>query len=190
MTKKNIEAMSLEQVETLANDLLSSLAGWRAAYEKLGNEITNTCDLLQQLNAQRAKFVPLTLETALVTYLETGENVVGYRWLQDKSCKGDWKDTGLRHNGGYWSEINQSILSVWADHRWDDTKLLEQEKVILAALPVIKAGIFGKPTMINISRGSRPQPFTNLASPSGNVRATPTRDLDRRPLASTPRQSY
>ena len=139
-----IENMDQAQVEAEVATTLASIAEKRAAYKKLGDAIVRDSDRLKALEAQRTKFVPVTLESALVCILETGENAQGYQFLQDRSYKGEWKDTGLRDGGQYWPATNQRALTVWSNNAWDDAKLKEQERLILEVLPLIKAGAFEK----------------------------------------------
>jgi len=146
---------TLEKVEAEIASNLETIEKERAAYDALGKRIIRISDKLKKLEAERVSFMPLDLESALVAYKETGENTQGYNWLQERSLKGDWKDTGLRYNGSYWITTNQYVMTVWSNNAWDDAKLAEQAKVIMDVLPVIKAGIVERETLIQVGKGEK-----------------------------------
>lgn len=146
---------TLETVEAEIASNLEKLTQERATYQALMKRISTLTNKLKKLEDERVTFAPLDLESALVAYKETGENTQGYEWLNERSWKGDWKDTGLRHNGSYWPETNQYVMSVWSNNTWDDAKLKEQAKVIMDVLPAIKAGIMKRETLIQISKGEK-----------------------------------
>ena len=145
--------LTLEEIETkIANDLII-IKAQRNQYEKLGKAIVSTSNRLKRLQEQKAAFVPMTLEQALTTYLETGENSLGHKWLEEKSWKGDWKDTGLRYNGSYWSETNQYVMTVWSNFAWGAEELKRQEETIMSVLPAVKPGTVKAGTMLKLGKG-------------------------------------
>lgn len=144
--------LTLEEIETkIANDLII-IKAQRDQYEKLGKAIISTSNRLKRLEEQRAAFVPMTLDLALVTYKETGENDLGRKWLDHQSWKGDWKDSGVRYSGSYWPETNQNVISVWSDNTWGADELKRQADTLLSILPSIKAGILGKEQMLKLNK--------------------------------------
>jgi hypothetical protein len=161
MAKKTPQ--TLEQVEAEIASLLASRKELFEEQQTINKKIIRNNDLLQTLEKLRFTFVPMTLETALEAYLESGENAEGYKWLDTKSYKGDWAGTGVRMASGYWPKNNQRAITVWSNHDWDNSRLVEQERIILDIVPALKAGTIGKEQMIKLDAKGKDQVDLNKA---------------------------
>ncbi len=149
---KNLKTITTEELEASSKKLLE-------AYEAT---IKVAEAAIQKRNAAQAKYrkvqielesrTELTLESALVARIASGENTRGYNWLQEKSWKGDWHKTGLRHDGSQWSDTNQYVMTVWSDYRWGEAELKVQAEKILEIIDVIKSGQFKPGTKIKLSK--------------------------------------
>lgn len=139
MAKKN-DTLRIEIIDQDIARSLEILEGLRAEYAKLGQGITTEVEKIKKLEAQRAQIVPQTLAEALVTYTKTGENSEGYKALQERTYKGDWKDTGFGMFGEYWVETNQRCLSLRLDRTWDDERLAKLIPIIEEVMPAILPG--------------------------------------------------
>jgi hypothetical protein len=144
--------LTLEQIDQTMQATLDRLHKERQIIKLAGDKAKILCETLKGLQAMRVSYVPLTLETALETYLESGENTPGYEWLQERTWKGEWKDSGLGMFGGSWNETNQRVLGVHLNGlkiskalKLNRSAVMDRlEGLIMEAVPAIKPGALGK----------------------------------------------
>lgn len=104
------------------------------------NRVVRLRKAISKIVTTAAGSLPMTVERALVVYLDDGftENSAGYKFLQDRSWKGEWAGSGLRSAGGYWLGSNQRSLQIALDYTWDAAKLAQLEKLMREVLPDMK----------------------------------------------------
>lgn len=147
MAKVKIERLTAEQLTARHTYLLDTYDAAAKAAKAAEQVRINERELLRQVELEIERRALMTtenmLEAMLETYLPSGENTIGYKWLQDKSWKGDWKDTGLIYAGSTWNNTNQRILTVRIPSRsFTDQQLSDLEKLIQGIMPSIKAGAY------------------------------------------------
>lgn len=96
----------------------------------------------------------MTLAFALETFLEGGmENVAGYKWLEDRIWKGDWKGKGIM-TSGYWVPTKQRVIQVAIPASASDAKLDELEQLLSdEVIPILKQGALSHAPRLNTDYG-------------------------------------
>ncbi len=108
--------------------------------EKIKGNIERLTTKTNTLIQERASLEPMSLDKALETYTEHGENFVGYKILTDRTFLGEWKDTGFGLDYGSWVGSNQRALAIVIDSFFDNEKLDRLENIIYDVLPFIRSG--------------------------------------------------
>ena len=142
MAKPKLTDMTIEQLEAQQAAVLASYEVVAAAAKKAEQARNREREKLRKIQLEIESRREVTLENMLEVYLPSGENSVGYQWLQDKTWKGEWKDTGLMFQGCYWPETNQRQLTVRLKSSDSDEKLDKLVELLNSIMPSIKAGAY------------------------------------------------
>jgi hypothetical protein len=117
----------------------------RAVLKKANDRFSRIFNAQRKIiEAEEAK-IEMTLERALETFLPGSgiENVAGYKWLQDRTWKGEWSGMGIM-TSGYWVATGQRVVQVGIPHSATDEKLEGITKLLNAEIiPILKPGVFG-----------------------------------------------
>lgn len=113
------------------------LIAMRAEYQRLGQDIIAEVNALKKLQERRADLVPLTVEQALQSHVDHGENGLGLKILRDMAV---FKGTGLSVSGSYWNQTNQWQLRVQLNYRSDRATIEKLARAIEEMAPMVKAG--------------------------------------------------
>lgn len=154
-TKVQLTAMTSEQLETKISMLQDIFDNSLKAYKQASAKMMKDREALRQVQLELESRQEATLENMLQARLPSGDNVVGMHWLENRSWKGEWKDTGLMYSGCHWPLTNQYSLTVRLNHKWDDSKLNDLAKLIGDTIQVIKPGQFDAGDLKLMSKGSR-----------------------------------
>lgn len=143
MAKQDLTKLSLDELEALKLPINDDQVKAKRALKLAEGRVTRNYNKLKAINLEIESRQEVTLEAMLETYIASGENSVGYKWLQDRTWKGEWKDSGIGYMGSYWQETNQRVLTIRLSEKDSDEKLEKLEKLIVGEImPAIKAGAY------------------------------------------------
>lgn len=142
MAKPKLADMTIEQLEAQQAAVLTSYEATVAVAKKAEQARNREREKLRKIQLEIESRREVTLENMLEVYLPSGENSVGYKWLQDRTWKGEWKDSGLAFQGSYWPETNQRVLSIRLERDAGDEKLTGLEALLAQVMPSVKAGMY------------------------------------------------
>lgn len=154
-TKAQLTAMTPEQLEGQISMLQDIFDNSLKAYKQANAKLLKDREALRKVQLELESRQEATLENMLQARLPSGDNVVGMHWLENRSWKGEWKDTGLMYSGCHWPLTNQYSLTVRLNHKWDDAKLNDLAKLIGDTIQMIKPGQFDAGDLKLMSKGSR-----------------------------------
>ena len=141
--KQDLTQLSVEELEALKLPINDDQVAAKKALKLAEARVTRNHNKLREINLEIESRQIVSLETMLETYIASGENSVGYKWLQDRTFKGEWKDTGMGFMGSYWQETNQRVLTIRLSGSDSDEKLTKLEALLVSEImPVIKAGAY------------------------------------------------
>jgi hypothetical protein len=152
MTSKKLTQQTIEQLEASSKALLASYEEFNRVAEEAAKKRNLARERLRKVQLEIESRNEMTLEKALETYIASGENSRGSKWLDEKTYKGDWKGTGFGFYGSCWIHTNQRVLAVRSNHKWSEAELAVQEATILSVIDVVKTGHVEKSTMIKLSK--------------------------------------
>lgn len=139
-TKAQLTAMTPEQLEGQISMLQDIFDNSLKAYKQANAKLIKDREALRLVQLELESRQEVTLESMMQARLPSGDNVVGMNWLENRTWKGEWKDTGLMYSGTHWPRSNQYSLTVRLNHQWDDVKLADLAKLIEDTIQVVKPG--------------------------------------------------
>lgn len=142
MAKPKLTDMTIEQLEAQSAAVLASYEATVAVAKKAEEARNREREKLRKIQLEIESRREVNLANMLEVYLPSGENQVGYKWLENRTWKGEWKGTGLFYMGSYWQNTNQRCLTVRLESTDSNEKLDKLVEVIDAVMPSIKAGIY------------------------------------------------